>query len=219
MKNFHRARLAVYRPSPDDLPSAEMRLLFMSLLLAATGCFGRLNVPSPEELEPTLVKAFTYAQHGRMLSEEDTQKLRAKLAGEQRDLFERLVENLEQPCEPTDRACGAAKIAELAEIYRDWAATHPNDFEVQLTAASGLFFVGQSARRGGFEIGAALIVDGSARAAELLRRHPEEPMVHGQLAFMKTFEPGKRDEIREHIARCLELDPTTDWCRKLARKY
>ncbi|MEO0815147.1 MAG: hypothetical protein AAFY60_19960 [Myxococcota bacterium] len=178
-----------------------------------------MNLPTEEELAPSLVKAFTYAQHGRMLAPEDVEQLRSSLDGTRLQLFERLMQNLNSPCGPGDKACGAGKIDELAELYRAWAKELPDDFEVQLTVAGGLFFLGESARRGGFERGAKLASDGRRRVDELLSRFPEEPMVHGQLAFIKTFETGKKEEIRAHIARCLELDPTTDWCRKLARKY
>ncbi len=217
--SIERPRTFTEGPQTTYLPPVTRFLFIVLAWVGTAGCFGRLQVPTAEELEPTLLKAFTYAQHGRMLSPDDARTLREKLTGAKLDLFERLMDNLEDPCALDDRACGAGKIDELAALYRAWADEVPDAFEVQLTAASGLFFIGQSALRAGFERGDALVDDGRARVSDLLRRYPEEPMVHGQLAFMKTFEQGNEEEIRAHIARCLELDPSTDWCRKLARKY
>ncbi|MEM6733157.1 MAG: hypothetical protein AAF658_16485, partial [Myxococcota bacterium] len=201
-----------------------MRAALIALVVLATlvqGCFGRLSVPTEEELRPTLTKAFTYAQHGRLLSPDDQAILRSELKGPALLLFERLLKNLSSPCTPGDEACGRSKIEELGEIYRAWAGEYPDAFEVRLTSAAGLFFIGQSAKRAGFGGDSAekLVSDGKQRLLALARDFPEEPMVHGQLAFMKTFEEGKRSEIKAHIAQCLRLDPTTDWCRKLARKY
>ncbi|MEO1171082.1 MAG: hypothetical protein AAFX94_03375, partial [Myxococcota bacterium] len=112
------------------------------------------------------------------------------------------------------------KIAELADLYRSWSEGDA-PFEVELTAASALFFVGQSARQGGFDpaFAQSLIDEGTSRVEDLARRFPDEPMVYGQRAFIHTFVQEDRAIVHENIVKCLELDPTVEWCRKLARRY
>ncbi|MEM6531950.1 MAG: hypothetical protein AAF654_04970 [Myxococcota bacterium] len=116
--------------------------------------------------------------------------------------------------------CGRKKFEELAGLYRSWSDGDA-EFEVELTAASALFFVGQSARKGGFDSAFArsLIDEGIRRVEELAVRFPEEPMVYGQRAFIHTFAEDQRQVVHDNIAKCLALDPTVDWCRKLARRY
>lgn len=189
--------------------------------LVVSGCFQRLEVPSAEERAPSLVKAFSYASHGRSLAASDVSLLQAQLEGEQRELFDALLDHLENVCSPGDRVCGRSRFLELADLLRRFARSQPDDVKTQLSAASGLFFIGQSADHGGFgaELSGPLIAEGRARVMALLQRFPAEARVHGQLAFMKTFERGREDEIRAHIQDCLALDPQTAWCRKLARRY
>lgn len=190
-------------------------------MLGTVACFQRLEVPSAEERAPTLVKAFTYASHSRRLSAPDVETLKSQLEGEELELFSRLLEHLDRTCSGEDIACARGKFREVSELYRDYSGADPENFEVQLTVASGLFMIGQSAivNRIDEGLGRSLVTEGRDRVSRLAERFPEEPMVHGQLAFMKTFEEGAEDEVSRHIKRCLALDPTTDWCRKLARRY
>lgn len=190
-------------------------------MLGTVGCFQRLEVPSEEQRAPSLVKAFTYASHSRRLSAPDVATLKSRLKGEELALFLRLLEHLDQTCSGDDIACARGKFREVTALYRDYSNADPESFEVQLTVASGLFMIGQSAlfNRIDEELGRSLAEEGRGRVSQLAERFPDEPMVHGQLAFMKTFEEGAEDEVSRHIRRCLALDPRTDWCRKLARRY
>lgn len=184
------------------------------------GCFGRLNLPTPDQLRPTLAKAFTLAQHGRALSPKDVEVLKRELPIDKLRLFEELMAHLNSPCSDADLRCGEEKIQTLGALYERWSAIDTG-FDAQLVTASALFFLGQSAKNANFRssIAEPLLHAGEDRIDDLMKRFPGKAMVYGQRAFMHTFNQNERALVRKNILKCLELDPATEWCRKLARRY